>query len=106
MPRPVLLPLLAAAASSGAQHGVRWPADIVWNSTTDPGPDLSPPQPRCGPTGATRCSRDSMPLGSGRVGVNAWVDPQGLALYFGTNHLTEYHSLIKRGRVELALSPP
>eukprot|EP01051_Picozoa_sp_SAG22_P012153 SAG22_NODE_1239_length_5047_cov_3.281326_2_plen_548_part_00 len=84
---------------------VRWPADVVYDSVSDPGPDLSPPQKRCGSTGTTRCSRDSMPLGSGRVGVNAFVDPFGLAFYFATNHLTEYHSVIKRGRVELALHP-
>jgi hypothetical protein len=87
------------------QQQQHYPTDIVYDSISDPGPDLTPPSKRCGPLGTTRCSRDSMPLGSGRVGVNAFVDQFGLAFYFATNHLTEYHSVIKRGRVELAIEP-
>eukprot|EP01052_Picozoa_sp_SAG31_P014732 SAG31_NODE_925_length_10954_cov_3.051589_8_plen_1371_part_00 len=89
-----------AAAPSTANYSVRW------TTLTQP-IDNSTGIPRaCGPDNGARCSRDSMPLGSGRAAVNAWVDTHGLAFYLRDGRaLNEYHVLHTMGMVQLKLTP-
>lgn len=88
------------ATPSTANYSVRW------TTLTQP-IDNSTGIPRaCGPNNAARCSRDSMPLGSGRAAVNVWVDTHGLAFYLRDGRaLDEYHALHTLGMIQLKLTP-
>ena len=89
-----------SAAPSTASYSVRWNAisQPVDNSTGIPR--------QCGADNGARCSRDAMPLGSGRAAVNAWVDTHGLAFYLRDGRaLDEYHALHTLGMVQLTLTP-
>jgi hypothetical protein len=98
----VAAPALLAPAQppSTAAFGARW------TSLSDPVDNRTGTAKRCGADGQSRCSRDSMPLGSGRTAVNAWVDPLGIAFYIKDGRaLDEYHALHVLGMLQVHLSP-
>jgi hypothetical protein len=90
----------AAARPSTADYAVKW------KTLTEPIDNQTGTPKACGADNGARCSRDSMPLGSGRAAVNAWVDTKGLAFYLTDGRaLDEYHALHRLGMVQLALTP-
>ena len=95
--------LVAPAASpspSTAAYAVRW------SSLTEPIDNFTGTPKACGQDNGARCSRDAMPLGSGRAAVNAWVDTKGLAFYLADSRaLDEYHALHHLGMVQIHLAP-
>jgi len=82
--------LLAACASGATVSSLQWPDgyDVEWTS----------PSKDC---------RGSMPLGNGRVALNAWIEPDGsLLFYIGrSDSWDEYGRLLKLGRIRVKLDP-
>jgi hypothetical protein len=58
-------------------------------------------------TAPSRHSGESMPLGNGELGINAWVEEDGDLLFYlsRTDAISEADRLMKLGRVRVRLSP-
>lgn len=96
--------LLAAPAASPSPSTAAYA--VRWSSLTEPIDNLTGTPKACGQDNGARCSRDAMPLGSGRAAVNAWVDTKGLAFYLADSRaLDEYHALHHLGMVQVHLTP-
>ena len=89
----LLLMAFAAAESAAAAAPAGWPSDynVRWTERAE--------WSKAGALG-------SMPLGSGRTGLNLWPDDGGLRLLFSaTDSYDEHYLLMKLGQVNIELDP-